>query len=489
MTQRLAIGVVDAEPGWEIVLGQIGAWTERVDWSRLDASRYAAVVVNRSLSRGEGEAIESYLRAGGAVLDGGGFAAHAGKATRPRSIGALLATELESTIALDEHHGGAIAHVPFDIGGIMRSHRSARRLFPSPGGHHPDEVVARVAKNPFRIVVASALERLHARRDLPFVHRWHLPGDARSIFIFRIDSDYGTPESMLRLRDLADRHAIAMTIFLHVGAHVDHLGLFRDFAPHELAVHGYRHRTFGDYEANWANVNEALALMRRSGLEPTGFAAPTGRWNLALDRALRDLGFDYSSEFTLDVDGLPFQPWAVRDASPVLQVPIHPISVGNLARAGADEREMLAYFEAVIDRQIERRLPIVLYHHPLQEAWDLFDRLLERVRGEGIRSMTMGDYARWWRERSRSRFSAELDDGRLRVASIVDARETTLRVVSPDGSECYLATDADVAPADLPWTRVARGSMSPTASLASIRRPALRLLRHALEDAVSRFRQ
>jgi len=526
MSTRLTIGLVDDDAGWIELLRQIGVRFGRLDWNRLDARGYSAIITNRPLSPDEASLVEAYLRAGGAVLDTGGVADRLSLATRTRSVRRIVdarspfertwlvdvenriesldeAGSLARTVALGEHGGGWLAHVPFDVGSIVRDFRMARRRFHAPSGHHPDEIVARIPLHPYRVIVESALEWLHARRGLPYAHLWYFPDDARSVFAYRIDSDYGTPEHMLRLRAIADDHGVPMTLFLHVGAHEEHIGLFRDFAGHELAAHGYRHRTFSSYEANWGNIAEARQVMAAAGLHPTGFAAPTGRWNRGLDRALADQGFSYSSEFTLDYDGLPFFPIIGARRSSVLQMPIHPVSVGNLARAHAPAGAVDEYYQAVIDRQLAHRAPVILYHHPLQEAWSTVAAIFERARAEGIAMTTMGAYAAWWRERDAARFEASVDDDEVTLSVPAAADRLCLRIVAPDGREAFVPTgrpgvptaaeqatnvEHAIALASLPW-RAAPDSITPPSNLAAIRRPTLTMLRHSLEDAIARFRQ
>lgn len=512
MTQRLTIGLVENDAGWRTLLRQVGVAFERVEWNRVDAAHYSTIIVNRSLSRVEGDLVDEYLRAGGAVLDGGGLATHDGLETKRLHVGSIVdasppfertwivdvddgisrvaaAGALGATVALMEHGGGWLAHVPFDIAAVFRDSRAARRRFHAPSGDHPNEVVARTPKHPFRIVVESALSWLHARRGLPLAHFWCFPDDARSVFAYRIDTDYGTPAHMLRLRDLAERHGVPLTIFLHVGAHEEHLRLFDGFERHELASHGYRHRTFSSYEANWGNIAEARHVMSAAGFDAAGFAAPTGRWNRGLDRALQEHGFEYSSEFTLDYDGLPFRPWIGAGLSSVLQVPVHPVSVGNLTRVHATELAITDYYRSVIDRQLAQRSPVFLYHHPLQEAWQVLESIFERVRAEGLPAVTMREFASWWRRRDDARFRASITEGRLELAVPIAAERLQVRLVDPSGREHFLAAEGSYDLQALQWQTPRTTVLTPPPDLAAIRRPTLTMLRHSLEDAISRFRQ
>ena len=78
----------------------------------------------------------------------------------------------------------------------------------------------------------------------------------------------------------------------------------------------------------------ALRVLRRRGLRPDGFAAPDGRWNPGLDDAVASLGYEYSSEFQLGYDDLPFFPWKHDRFSRVLQVPVHPVCEGLFLDSG-----------------------------------------------------------------------------------------------------------------------------------------------------------
>ena len=212
------IGVVVSDPGWETILRQIGVAYERLDWNRLAAQHYAVVVINRSLSRAEHVRIEAYVRDGGAVLDNGHFVSGLGLASKSVYIDSIVggtepfqslwvldvddrvsplrvAQHLDRTVALVEQDGGFLAHVPFALARVLRSSSTRRRRFHAASGPHPDEVVARRSRNPYRVVIEGALRWLHEARGLPFLHLWHLPERQQSLFAFRIDSDFGTPIS------------------------------------------------------------------------------------------------------------------------------------------------------------------------------------------------------------------------------------------------------------------------------------------------------
>jgi peptidoglycan/xylan/chitin deacetylase (PgdA/CDA1 family) len=512
--QSLAIGITRQMPGWSILLSQIGISGRNVLWNMLQPEHYAAVIVSDDPSRSEREALEGYLRAGGAILDAGGFLesleperfARArlgtiyGSADEPVFTASRIidigrsgrvhdrAEHLGRRIYLGEHGGGFIAQLPFDPDALVRESGSRRRQFHSPGRALPDEVVSEVSKGEIGYIVERSLQWLLAQRSLPFLQLWRFPGRARSIFSFRIDSDYGTARELTDLHRTASAYGIRPSWFIHVEPQQGMLDLFRSFEGDELALHAWRHRTFDSYETNAANIAEANAVLRAAGIEPRGFAAPLGRWNPGLARAVEEEGFEYSSEFALDYDDLPFLPWNVWRQSSVLQIPIHPVSIGNFIRVKASDAEMIAYYNAVIDRKLAAAEPVILYGHPGHGRLEVIDAIFRRMSREDVPNMTMGEYAQWWRSRLDTRFDAIIENGRIVVTSERRDRRTFIRAIAPDGTIAFLDNDGAHDIDSIAWGI----APAPTAAPADLRRArafSLRLLRHAIEDFNSIIRQ
>jgi len=455
MSCRLTIGIFEANPGWRILLGQCGAaFEEIVDPRAIHPDRYSVVVVNRPIGTSAVAALEEFMREGGAVLDTEGmFARLDGRRSRMRRTDCLIpddddellgelwnldlfvrtrrydgAAHLAGTLDIASRGGGWLASLGLPIDRLATDLRRARKRFHTSSGRFPSEVVARVSKGEVRRLVEIVLRRLHRLRGLPYLHAWYFPGDRNNVFCYRIDSDYGSREEILRLYEIAQRRAIPMTWFLHVQAHEEWLSLFRSFVDQEIAVHCYRHRTYPTYEENVANIGEALWLLRRAGFDPQGFAAPNGVWNPELGRAVRDHRFLYSSEFSIGYDDLPFFPPLSGGLSPVLQVPIHPVSVGNFLRVRGSKRDMIDYYGEVVRRKLVRHDPLIFYHHPTHGADDVVESIADRVAGAGVEGMKFVDYASWWIERARFRFAAEYDDGLLRVTGSFPEQPVFLHV-------------------------------------------------------------
>lgn len=514
MSQSLTTAITRRHPGWRMLLAQIGIAEQEVVWSRLTPENYAAVIVSADPSNAERQALVDYMNAGGAVLDTGGLL----RSLEPAAFGRARietifgspgetvfaasrivdigtrgdihrdAQHLGRTLYLGRFGDGVVAQLPFDPATLITDSHSRRRRFYTNSAALPDEVVAAVSKGEIRRIIERALEWLMSQRGLPWMHLWRFPGESRSLFCFRIDSDYGTRDQLAALHATARAHDIRMSWFIHVEPQQEMLALFRSFDGDELGLHAWRHRTFRSYEANAANIAEADAVLRAAGIEAKGYAAPLGRWNPGLARAIEERGFEYCSEFGLDYDDLPFHAWNVWRASAALQVPIHPISIGNFLRAKGGDDEMIAYYHSVIDEKLATGEPVILYGHPGHGRLGVIDSIFERISRERIPNLTMGEYARWWRSRLQSRFDASLEETRIVLKSDSRSAATSIRVVAPDGRTALLAHDGAYDLDALQW----QAPMIPIPAPGDLRRArafSLRLVRHAIEDFNSIIRQ
>lgn len=511
----MTIGILRLRPGWRILLEQLGPAYEVIRrWDDVTPERFSAIIIDDVPDSAELESLAAYTANGGALLDAGYYL----RTVQPERIKARRiswaapsagdavfghigltdihapaavhrdANHLGGTIYLGEHGGGPIASLAFDPGALLRDTRSARTQFHMRTHPYPNEIVAKVSRGELRQIVEAALRWLHARRELPYVHRWRFPGHLPSIFSYRIDSDYGTRGQIQAMYSVARDHDIRMTWFLHTQAHEGWLDLFAGMQDQEMALHGFRHRTFRSYEENRANIAEAAALLEREGIPFTGFAAPNGFWNINLARAITDAGLLYSSEFSLDYDDLPFHPVLHGDFSPALQVPIHPICIGSMARVKIVPETMKGYFREVIERRFRLREPIILYHHPGHEHWDVMADSLSRIRELDIKNITMGEYAAWWLRRERVRFEAWCDGDAIdiRFRTMEDDVELAVRDIS--GRYGFIAEDGIRQMGTILWNDAPEPMPAPS-NIGTIRRWSPNLLRHSIEDLISRVRQ
>ena len=139
--------------------------------------------------------------------------------------------------------------------------------------------------------------------------------------------------------------------------------------------------------------------MKKSGIKANGFAAPFGDWNSSLDEALQKMELKYSSEFALDYDDLPFYPYHENNFSDVLQIPIHPISLGRLRRSHFTEEEMLQYYIDIIEEKIRSEEPVLIYHHPHHKHLAVFEKVIQYINSNNYGNMNMLEFCDWWRNK------------------------------------------------------------------------------------------
>jgi hypothetical protein len=485
MAQPLRIALLHRHPGWEILLDWTGIpWRLVHSVSDLKESDYVVAVVNRHLWNDEFEAVDAYARSGGAVLDTGRFFSRVERQRYRRSfIGHLRVPApdratvgfpvidisgvvkhqvgqppFESATAMQGHGNGWVIDLGFDPGLLMADARARFRQFPADGPAMPIERVCRIAKGEIGSLLFSLLRRLFVARNLPMVRKHPFPSGAGGVFAFRVDSDYGSRAEIDALADVRRNAGVPFTWFVHTGAHAGWLNRFADMDSDEVAVHGERHRTFRRIEPNLQNMSRAREQLRHAGMDPVGFAAPTGAWNHGLARAVDEAGFLYSSEFALAWSALPFRPiLPVADQInryhyDAVQIPIHPISVGHLARSGANDRETNRYFECVAERAVRAGRPVIFYHHPTHRRWHLVEHLLETPERLGIPAVTFAEWAHFWKRRSELWFDVTQNGNSFEVDRIVGNPDDDIRleILEPNGTVRTASFEAALHVEDAP---------------------------------------
>lgn len=488
LPQHLTIGLLSSNPGWGILLEQIGAiWEVIPANTEIAATQYSLVIANGAISNATiAERLIAYLEAGGSVLEEGNdlFNNVSGIVQRKgKQEGALLQPRF--------FRNGVILPIGREIGKQVVDTRPKRRLFPAPSAVLPSEIVASVNKGEQRMLIHSLVSLLHSLRGLPFLTRWRFPNNAPTIFCYRIDSDYGTQAQIEQLHHLSQRYQLPITWFLHTQAHEGWLGRFAEFEGDELGVHCYRHRTFKGYRENLENIRHAIALLNQQGIAPRGFAAPNGFWNPGLADAVAECGFLYSSEFSLGYDDLPFPPWCGwRGELGTLQVPIHPVSPGNFRRVGATTAQMIEHYQHTIALKLTAAEPIIFYDHPTHERWDVTEAIFEHVRQQHIPAMTMGEYAQWWLQRSNARVSASIYNDLLTVETQMleshhPINDLWISVEYQHEKGALLPANVTVDLNSIHWDRV----IYPPQEQQLVPKLNFKMLFHSVEDSLTRFRQ
>jgi hypothetical protein len=208
----------------------------------------------------------------------------------------------------------------------------------------------------------------------------------------------------------------------------------------EIGVHCYEHRLLDAETTIVQQLTKALRILQSVGLHPQGFAAPYGYWTPSLGHAIEQLGFRYSSEFAYVYDSLPMATHTRDRLFSTLQVPIHPICIGSLLRAGYSVERTKHYYRNVTDRLWASALPLLFYHHPSHRSWDVIADMLTYARKSGVVSISMGDYARWWLRRAEVHpfVSVEARQLHLEPADRLEERDIGVCVSFADGREARI---------------------------------------------------
>lgn len=444
------IGLWGANPYWQEVLRQEGTSYAVNAAEQLD--RIRVLILDAAPGKRDAHLVARYAESGGSLL---ACAGHAGEVwpelnprrTRIRYIapdGSAIfrnvgLADVESTGWLCSRANagrtdrgetalfvGKVGNcscvlLPFDLPAVLSPFAARPRQFVADSPILPTETVSSVSRGEVRRLVANCLRFLLARQGLPYVHLSYVPGDGPSIFGYRVDTDSGPRSALEGAAGLAGRIGMKFSWYVNVGAHGGHLNLLKELARagHDVQLHCHRHAVYRDYERNRTNLARGRAEMEQAGFHVTGTVAPYGEWNAGLERAMAGLGLSYSSEFGFASDDLPSRPLIDGVPSRVLQVPVHPVSIGRLLAARARVEQIERYYLDYIDRQAARTEPCFLYDHPERIAQST--EVLGRVLNHGVKRCggwtTLTAFADWWRRRETLRFGIRADETALEVAT------------------------------------------------------------------------
>ncbi len=518
---NLTVGLIQASPAMELLLRQIGIAFREVDLSWAEAEAQYPVLILCGAADSPGRAyLEEHLRRGGAVL----CEAHSARAcwnipAAPRRIDYLRAEQDpllgdlplidlprrglvarnsrylpdqdgQATIAEIDQNGGLLIILPEGFIDSVLSRESVRKNFPrSPGGERfPSERVTRVSKAGIRRVLQKCLERLFHLQGLPFVHLSPFPGQANGVFGFRVDTDFSNQEDVKTLHALLHSFQIPATWFVETRSCAGWAGLYSRLTDQEIAFHCYRHRVFDTVEENLKDMHKGLQVLSAVGIQPNGYAAPGGDWNTALATAVERLGFSYASEFSLDYDNLPCFPWLGDRFSRVLQIPVHPVSVGRLGWARHQVEDMITYYQARLSEAQALSEPLFLYHHPGQNRLDVFRDVFETVRALRWQVCSFYDYCRFWKMRLSTRWSASFEQQEIRLAAEDPQTDLCVFISHPDGRrvrQALYSAGKELPAETLPETP----PLPPQPDPRQMRRYTRQMLVHELTWRYSRWKQ
>jgi peptidoglycan/xylan/chitin deacetylase (PgdA/CDA1 family) len=484
---RLRVGILGASaPSWEPLLRQIGVPCGDARGS-LSVGEWSAVAAADDATDAMILSLRQYLASGGGVLCSARVQARiaGGPAAAERSIRYLLqdppggifpsiglvdlflpcavsreanavrANDGRMTVFAGPFGGGMIVALPVDVPSALKDARSISKSFWAERSKLPHERVSLVSRGGIRRLVTRSLEYLHHQRGLPFLHLWHYPGEAQSLFAFRVDTDFATRREVEPLYALLAAHGLGATWFVHVEGQEELLPFYGRIDGHEIGIHCFTHRAFEREEEIDADIARAASALSAAGIPFRGYAGPYGRWSAALARSVARRGFEYSSEFSYDYDNLPS--FAAPDGGgerSVLEVPIHPVSIGSLRRQGCSPAEMLRYFSAEAERRLAVGDPLFWYHHPKNLHLDVLEGLFSQVREWGVAPILLGEYARWWKRRLEVRLAADASGSLLALSGPAPGGDVRCRVTRGDGKACFVDPAATVDLQRATWTPV-----------------------------------
>jgi hypothetical protein len=463
----LTLGITEILPEWEIILRQIGLSFQQADTNiSLTVDALPVLIVSSAKQTYRKPFIQQYLRDGGAVLTEADIAqkmlnlpikrvrvkylysesdevfsniplcdlAPAGRRLIIKKSEHLQNQAGERTVAIQNFGKGKIIVLPSGFcSGVLNNHIK-RKNFPLAGGERfPSERISLASKGIIRNIVRRALEYLYHFRRLPFMHLWHLPNGAEGLFGFRVDTDFGSREEVDKLYRICDKNNIRATWFVETKSQATWINVYREIENQEIGYHCYRHRIFPDYQSNLQDIQTGLKILKGAGFEPSGYAAPYGEWNPVLGKIIQDLGFNYSSEFTAGYDDLPFYPFLQNSFSSVLQVPIHPISIGRLRWSGHKSENMIKYYLNVIEEKSRAYEPIFLYHHPGHLHFEVFDQIFQEINRRRLQTISLGEYATWWQHKAAVEWEGIFENNRIVINSKCSDESIWLKRSLPSG--------------------------------------------------------
>lgn len=510
MKQRLCIGIQKKNKVWSVLLNQLGVSFEEVNYNYDLEHQYSVIIQNKKPDNDQRAKLKAFLEKKGSLLEiddnvvfneskkihsyyqktiindsRQSFLSHVShldfhSKIRTHEDSSLL----EGLVHIEPHAKSNLAYLGVDAGNFLQTSGYKRKYFYSQHGENPDEIVSQVSKHKLSETLKSILKELHFRRSLPYIEKWTSP-TPKPVFCFRIDSDFGNKESIDQLYEIIHKHQKSATWFLHIQAHEDWLEHFKSFQNQEIALHGYEHGTSDSYKKVIHNIKDGLKFLEKAGFKPEGFCAPYGIWNKALSKALSQVDFIYTSEFTFSYDGLPFQ---LAEENLPLQIPIHPICTGSLNRRQYSVEEMKSYFEEVLRNKLSRFEPALFYHHPLQPGLSVIEHLLELSDVHDFENLTFAQFASFWKEREAFTFDAYMKDGRVFIEKSSDSKK--LIQVSVNHMEFDLVT-TEKPLTDLTKTSKLKYSnpyLPNPNEVSEMRRRNLQLLKTSLLDWKNRIR-
>ena len=479
---KLLVGITKILPEWEIILSQIGVALECIkNYDMVTQNRYSVIIVTSKENQYKKHILLQYKEAGGSILiesniaewlfnintynvyintldpnkDSIFFGVSPGfiqtKLCLPMN-GNMLEYQPGKRMIQNYNYGkGSSIIIPGNLIQLILDIKAKRINFPSFCKHLPSERVSRKSKNTIREIVQKALEQLHYIRNLPFLYLAPLPDDNKSIFGYRIDTDFASEEQIKSLYKVCLNNNITASWFIETKSVRKKMDQFYKMKNQEIGLHCFRHKILDNYNYNKIDINKGIKILLGSKLHCFGYSAPYGEWNINLGKAIEASSFIYSSEFALDYDNFPFYPYLDNYFSTVLQVPIHPICIGRLINARHNNKDIIKYYKNVIQECISHNLPIFIYDHPSLKNLNLIDWLFKYINEHNIKNYSLYEYANWWKKRLNIKWEASIYNDKIYIENKKLSSNYRLIIKKNHTEESFIDVNKEININDIIW--------------------------------------
>lgn len=359
---------------------------------------------------------------------------------------------------------GMVFRLPFRLQPLWADRRRARRFVAIGDGQTIYEDMAAVVKKNVRRVIVDVIKRAFFERGLPYVHKWYFPGRNRSVLCFRGDADGGPRENFQRWLDTVRPFASCTSVFFCTNQYLHKRDLITAAASAGLEVgsHNHWHIVFPDRQTNRISLFRAQQVLSQACHRPNGFVAPAYFWHPTLYRLLEEQGYQYSSCFGVNHDGIPYFPVVANRLGSVLEIPYHCLG-DRFPRFDIplDSDTTRRFFRNLIEKKHAAGEPMFLYGHPdiegrMGTAPRLLRLILETALSHSdVKPWHLSEYAAWWRRRGQCRVNCWYDSEAEKLACEFATRQTAadedlrIRVEFSEG-ETYLVRPTDCPPPGQP---------------------------------------